>query len=556
MLFVGLVLTAAEALLPAVLGRAIDAAVRQGHPGYWLLWCAVLVVVLTVCDALDEVASATSTAKSTAWLRRSVVQRILTMPFQRAQRWSAGDLATRAVGNTEAAGGVGTEAVSGLGALLLSAAGVTALALIDPLLCLTFICGFPVLLGLLRAFARDLEDLSERYLQVQAEIAARLVAALRGVRTIAASGTTEREIGRALEPLPELHRHGRATWDVQNRMTARDSMLLGLIEAAVLAVGGYLLAHGRVTAGDLFAASQYVALASTGAGAISTVSSVVRARAAVSRSAAVLAEPQFRYGDVDVLPAGSGTVELRNVTGGCPGSGGLSDVDLVIPGGRLVALVGRRGSGRSLLAQLIGRVVDPETGQIRLDSVPLPQLSQACLRRAVGFGFEQPVLFGRRIGDAIAVGTTIASDAAVVAAAETAGADQFIRKMPNGYQQPLDEAPMSGGEVQRIGLARAFAHAERVLVLDDVAASLDTVTEHKITTALTTAMGDRTRVIVAQRASTAARADLVIWLEAGRVRATGTHTQLCQDPDYRGIFGVEQAASAEPAIDRKAVVAS
>jgi ATP-binding cassette subfamily B protein len=111
--------------------------------------------------------------------------------------------------------------------------------------------------------------------------------------------------------------------------------------------------------------------------------------------------------------------------------------------------------------------------------------------------------------------------------------------MPRGYQTPLGEAPMSGGETQRIGLARTFAHAGRLLVFDDVASSLDTVTEHQISEVLTGAFGARTRIVIAHRASTAARMDFVVWLERGTVRAKAPHQGLWQDPDYRALFGPE-----------------
>ena len=134
----------------------------------------------------------------------------------------------------------------------------------------------------------------------------------------------------------------------------------------------------------------------------------------------------------------------------------------------------------------------------------------------------------------------------MTAAARAALADAFIRRMPGGYETPLSDAPMSGGEVQRIGLARAFAHAERVLVLDDVAASLDTVTEHEIAKALTGAMADRTRILVAHRASTAARGDVVLWLEDGRVKDFAPHHELWRDADYRALFEEPEGEPAGP----------
>jgi ATP-binding cassette subfamily B protein len=140
----------------------------------------------------------------------------------------------------------------------------------------------------------------------------------------------------------------------------------------------------------------------------------------------------------------------------------------------------------------------------------------------------------------------------ITAAARAARADTFIQCLPAGYQTPLAQAPMSGGETQRIGLARAFAHPGRLLVLDDVAASLDTVTEHHIREVLTSALADQTRLIVAHRISTAAHADLVIWLNNGKVRSVAPHHQLWREPCYRAVFdptftppnGIPQGAPA------------
>jgi ATP-binding cassette subfamily B protein len=109
----------------------------------------------------------------------------------------------------------------------------------------------------------------------------------------------------------------------------------------------------------------------------------------------------------------------------------------------------------------------------------------------------------------------------------------------------VDDAPMSGGEVQRVGLARTFAHARRVVVLDDVAASLDTVTEHHIGAVLTGALASHTRIVVAQRASTAARADAVVWLEGGRVRAYAPHDELWLDAEYRALFEARDEPAPE-----------
>jgi ATP-binding cassette, subfamily B, bacterial len=189
-----------------------------------------------------------------------------------------------------------------------------------------------------------------------------------------------------------------------------------------------------------------------------------------------------------------------------------------------------------VLAAVAGRLTEADAGTVLLDGVPLTELDRAELRREVGYAFERPVLLGETIGSAIAFGAFEPPAHELARAARAACVDDFVRLLPDGYATRRADAPMSGGEVQRLGLARAFAHAGRLLVLDDATSSLDTVTELRVGEALVRDVRARTRLIVAHRASTAARADLVAWLEDGRVRAVDKHASLWSDPAYRALF--------------------
>lgn len=535
LLTASLVLAAAETALPAVLGGAVDAVLNGGDVAFWLLVCGLLIGVLLICDVLDDLAAGMATARSTAWLRRTVLDHILALGTRTTRRFDAGDLTARLVGNAADAGRAGSLTIWAITALIPALGGIVALALIDPWLCLTFLVGAPALLAVVRSCVRDASALADRYLHVQGVIAGRLADALTGARTIAAAGTTEREKRRVLAPLPELHRHGIGMWRVQTRIAAQEALLVPLLEVAVLAVAGWELARGRISPGQLLAASQYVVLAAGLGSAVMSISRLAQARAAAGRNAAVLAEPVVPYG-TESLPAGRGRLEFRGVTVRAGGVPVLDRVDFVVPEGTLVAVVGRSGSGKSLLAALAGRLVDPDEGEVLVDGVALPQLDHRELRRAVCCGFERPVLIGETLADVIAFGHSTPDPQKVTTAARAASADTFIRRMPAGYQTALVDAPMSGGEIQRLGLARAFAHAGRVLVLDDVAASLDTVTEHHIRQVLTGALADRTRLVVAHRVSTAAHADLVVWLDGGRVRSVAPHRELWMQPCYRAVF--------------------
>ena len=535
LLSTSLLLTAAQTVLPAVLGGAVDATLRGNHVAVWLLGCGLLIGVLLVCDVVDELAAGMSTARSSAWLRRTVLDHILVLGTRTTRRFDAGDLTTRLVANAADAGRVGTLAIWSITALLPALGGIVALTLIDPWLCLTFLVGTPMLLAVVRSCVRHSSAQADRYLQAQAGIAGRLVDALAGARTIAAAHTTEQEKQRILTPLPELHRHGMGMWRVRTRIAAQEALLVPLLQIAVLAVAGWALTRGRISPGQLLAASQYVILASGLSSAVLSVSRLAQARAAAARNAAVLAEPAVQYG-TDSLPAGRGRLEFRGVTVRAGEASVLDDVNVVVPEGALVAVVGRSGSGKSVLATLAGRLRDPDEGQVLLDGVPLPRLTRRELRRGVCCAFERPTLIGETLADVIAFGHPTPDPPELITAARAARADIFIRRMPTGYQTLLAQAPMSGGEIQRMGLARAFAHPGRVLVLDDVTASLDTVTEHHIRAVLTSALADRTRLVVAHRVSTAAHADLVMWLDDGRVRSVAPHHQLWSDPCYQAVF--------------------
>jgi ATP-binding cassette subfamily B protein len=530
-----LVSAAAQIAFPAVMGRAVDAAV--GHaPRTWIAGAAALVALLVAGDVADDLARAGATARSTSWLRRSLLARLLGAGYRPAGQWAGGDLASRLGANAADAGRAAGDAVRAGTSAAIALGSAVALALLDVWLGLTFVLGLALLTALARSFGAAASQTAESYLAAQGRIASRLVDAVAGARTIAAAGTREREVERILAPLPQLRRHGEEMWTQQARFGALDALLVPLLVVAVLAVAGLELARGRITPGAMLSAGQYALLGSSLSSAFMVVNRLARSRAGAGRAAEVLASRPVRYGTAE-LPPGGGCLEFRGV-GACPGGRRLlQSVSFCIAPGTLAAVVGRTGAGKSLLAALAARLVDPDEGEILLDGVALPLLTHGALRRAVTYAFERPVLLGDTVAGAVAFGIDTPDQDRVEAAAAAAQAHRFIQRLPAGYATPLGEAPMSGGEAQRVGLARAFAHAGRVIVLDDVVASLDTVTEHEITQVLTGPLGGRTRLVVAQRVSTAARADVVIWLDAATVRAVAPHATLWELADYRALFG-------------------
>src|SRR5713226_5762477 len=422
----------ADTLLPAVAGHTVDvvlrAAVTSAGPagdasraGRWLAGCIALIVVIVACDALGQLATGMSTAAATEWLRRKLASHVFASGLRLPERFPAGDLVGRVIGGAADAGGAPASGILALAAVIPPVGSVIALALIDPWLAMAFAAGLPVLAVVLRAFVRDTSDITVRYQRAQGAITARLLDALAGARTIAAAGTCDQEAARVLVPLAEVRLHGRAFWRVQARVAAQGSVVVPLLPVAVLAVAGIELAAHRISPGELLAASQYAVMGAGVGASIGRLGQLARARAGARRVADPLGEPVPAQG-ASLLPPGPGRLELRAVTVGSGGERVLDGVDLAIPGGAVVAVVGRSGAGKSLLAAIAGRLLDPDSGDVILDGIPLAEIDRSELRRAIVYAFDRPTLFGRTPREAIEFGISRPSGAQVLSAARDASA--------------------------------------------------------------------------------------------------------------------------------------
>jgi len=387
----------ADTLLPAVVGHALDVTLRgPGGPDVVarsLAGCVGLICVIVTCAALGQLAAGMSTAAATQWLRGRVADHIFACGPGLTERFPAGDLVSRVIGGTADASSASTSGIQAVAAVIPPVGSVVALALINPWLAVVFAAGLPVLAVVLRLFMRDASDLTVRYQQAQGAITARLLDALAGARTIAAAGTRDQETARVLVPLAEVRLHGRAFWRIQARIAAQGSLIVPLLQVGVLVMAGTELAAHRISPGELLAASQYAVLGAGIGAAVGRLGQLARARAGARRAAEPLGHPK-RVQGTRLLPSGPGRLELRAVTLRTHAGPGLDDVDITVPGGAVVAVVGRSGAGKSLLAALAGRLLDPDQGEVRLDGVPLTGLDRAELRQAVVYAFDRPALFG------------------------------------------------------------------------------------------------------------------------------------------------------------------
>jgi ATP-binding cassette subfamily B protein len=240
------------------------------------------------------------------------------------------------------------------------------------------------------------------------------------------------------------------------------------------------------------------------------------------------------------LPEGGGHVSLRGVGLAFEGTShpALRDIDLDVPAGQVVALVGAMGSGKSALVSLLPRLYEVTAGSVSIDGADVRSVALPSLRHAIAVVNDDPFLFSATIHDNIAYARGDATREEVERAAEAAQAAGFIARLPDGYDTRVGERglTLSGGQRQRIAIARAILADPRILILDDATSSVDTSTEGEIKRALTGVLSGRTTFVIAHRLSTISLADRIVVLEDGRIVADGTHDELLEESElYREI---------------------
>jgi ABC-type multidrug transport system fused ATPase/permease subunit len=371
-----------------------------------------------------------------------------------------------------------------------------------------------------------------------------------GIRVVKAFAQEQRQYDR-------FGRSAQRVFDQQLRATRVQafyspilSFLPNLGLAAILLFGGREVMHGSLSLGAFTAFYAYLLILIQpmqslgyllGAAQRATASGA-RIFQVLDRAPRIASPPNSAP-----LPAGPGAVTLRNVGLTFEGTHrpALSGIDLEVPGGQIVALVGGMGSGKSALMSLLPRLYDVTTGEVRIDGADVREVELGSLRRAIAIVDDNPFLFSATIHENIAYGRPEATREDVERAARAAQAAGFITRLPQGYDTRVGERglTLSGGQRQRLAIARAILADPRILVLDDATSSVDASTEQEIKLALEEIMANRTTFVIAHRLSTISLAERIVVLEHGRVAADGTHEELRElSPLYREIADASPAA--------------
>ena len=465
-------------------------------------------------------------------LRRRVFDHVQRLSPAFHERYTSGRVIARLTSDVDALNELLDEGLDGLVTALLGVASIgVILVLLDRPLGLLVLATFLPLWLLSRWFRKRSFSAYRRSRETNSALIVQFVESLAGIRAVQAF----RREPRNAEIFEELNQDVRAANQAGFRLMGvfvPGVVLLGTAATVTtLYFGGHRVLDGELQIGVLTSFLLYLRRFFDPLQDIAMFyNSFQSATAALEKLSGVLEEkPEVAEPERPTpLPAARGEVAFAAVRFGYRDSLVLPNLDLRVPAGQTVALVGPTGAGKTTVARLLARFYDPRGGQVTLDGIDLRELSEPDLRRAVVLVTQENFLFSGSVADNIAFGRPGATRAEIEAAARAIGAHTFIEALPDGYDTDVRKrgGRLSAGQRQLVAFARAFLADPAVLILDEATSSLDVPSERAVQRALRTILADRTSVIIAHRLSTVEIADRVLVLEAGRVVEDGTPAEL------------------------------
>ncbi len=528
-------------LIPFLTGHAIDS-IRVHHRHALTMWAIAIGAAgigrLVLSAARRLVAGRVSLAVERD-LRNILYEHLQRLELAFFDRQQTGQLMSRATVDLQSVRwflGYGLVFIAQSALSIVLAA--IAMLVLRPTLALLALAPVPFVVLAAQRYGRRSRPALQEVQQRIAELTAEAEENVSGVRVVKAFAQEERQLERFRGVVGRVFDQAVYAIRLQARFTPTISFLPNLGLAVVLLFGGRDVIHHSLTLGQFTAFYAYLLMLISPMRTLGyTLSAGQRATASGARIFEILDRaPEITApADAPPLPAGAGSISLRGAGLTFAGSTrpALRDIDLEVPAGRTVAIVGAMGSGKTALISLIPRLYDVSTGSVRIDGADVRKVDPHSLRHEIAVVTDDPFLFSATVHDNIAYARPDASRDEVVAAARAAQADRFITNLPKGYDTLVGERglTLSGGQRQRIAIARAVLANPRILILDDATSSVDASTEQEIKLALAEVMRGRTTLVIAHRLSTISLAQEIVVLEDGELVAHGNHDELLESSE-------------------------
>lgn len=487
------------------------------------------------------------TARTQATLRNKVVERYQALPLAYHRATPTGELLAHAEADVDAATDLLHPLPYSVAVIVIIVVSIVALLATDAVLALVGLVLIPTLALLNMRFTRRLEPLARVAQEQVGEVSSVAHESFDGALVVKTLGLEDAEVARFDVEADRLRHQRIAMGRVRSNYGPLVEGLPSIASVALLAVGSWRLSTGAITIGVLV---QFASLFSLLTAPLRVISYLLfdfpRSLVGYTRVRRVLDEPirAVARSGTEELPAGPLALEVRDVSFKYAEAPVLEHLDLTVPAGHTLAIVGATGAGKSTLTQLLVRLADPQEGVVAIGGLDLRTVSTASIRRDVAVVFQESFLFASSVRDNIALGLDVTQDA-IEQAARLAQAHRFITRLPEGYDTVMGErgVTLSGGQRQRVALARALVRRPRVLILDDATSAVDPTVEARILDGLRQEL-QTTLVVVAYRNSTISLADQVAFVADGRVLATGTHVELLAGvPAYESMVRAYELAA-------------
>jgi len=465
-------------------------------------------------------------------LRNDLFHHLEGLSYSFYQRTRTGDIMARATNDLNAVRMLlGPAIMYSANTIVFTAGALIFMLSISPKLTLYAFLPLPVVSIVIQYFGKRIHERFERIQAMFSDISARAQESFSGVRVIRAYVQENAEISNFEKANREYIARSLKLVRLMGMLWPTLETMLGLAIVLVLWLGGREVLQHRINVGDFVAFNTYMVQLTWPIIALGWVINIFqRGTASLGRIHQLMTEKAEIVDAPGVSPQlePQGEIEFRNLNFSYNGTPVLHDVNLRIPAGTSLALVGPTGSGKTTLVSLIPRIYDAEPGTVLIDGKPVREFSLANLRRNIGFVPQETFLFSETIRENIAFGVQKASGEEVRWAAEASNIASEIESFPDKYKTLVGERgiTLSGGQKQRTAIARALIRNPRILILDDALSSVDTQTEDKILNHLREVMLGRTTIFISHRVSTVRNADRIAVLHGGRIVELGTHEEL------------------------------